>query len=192
MPGEGPLTPSDGELLSRTAAEDHRAFNAFVDRHQGAVFRYLSVRTGSAADCEDVLQETFVAAFRGCESYRGEGSARSWLFGIARNFSKRIYRKRVGEPDEMVPLEELGLQAGWGSPPWTGSFLETLERRDTLEKALARLSPDEREILVLRELEGLSGEETAAVLELSLPAMKSRLHRARLTLAAVLVGGNHG
>jgi len=173
VPGEGPLTPSDGELLSRTAAGDHRAFSAFVDRHQGTVFRYLSARTGSAADCEDVLQETFVAAFRGCESYRGEGSARSWLFGIARNLSKRIYRKRVGEPDEMVPLEELGLQ-------------------DTLEKALARLSPDEREILVLRELEGLSGEETAAVLELSLPAMKSRLHRARLTLAAVLVGGNHG
>jgi RNA polymerase sigma-70 factor (ECF subfamily) len=163
-----------------------------VDRHQGAVFRYLSARTGSAADCEDALQETFVAAFKGCESYREESSARSWLFGIARNLSKRIYRKRVGEPDEMVPLDELGLQAGWGCPPWTDSFIESLERRDTLEKALARLSPDEREVLVLRELEGLSGEETAAVLELSLPAMKSRLHRARLRVAAVLVGGNHG
>ncbi len=92
----------------------------------------------------------------------------------------------------MVPLEELGLQAGWGCPPWTNSFVESLERRDTLEKALGRLSADEREILVLRELEGLSGDETAAVLELSLPAMKSRLHRARLRLAAVLVGGNHG
>ena len=192
MPSEGPLTPSDGELLSQTAAGDHRAFSMFVDRHQGAVFRYLSARTGSAADCEDVLQETFVAAFKGCRSYREEGSARSWLFGIARNLSKRLYRKRVGEPDEMVPLEELGLQAGWGCPPWTGSFVESLERRDTLEKALARLSPEEREILVLRELEGLSGEETAAVLELSLPAMKSRLHRARLRLAAVLVEGNHG
>ena len=92
----------------------------------------------------------------------------------------------------MVPLDELGLQAGWGCPPWTDSFIESLERRDTLEKALARLAPDEREILVLRELEGLSGEETAAVLELSLPAMKSRLHRARLRLATVLVEGNHG
>jgi RNA polymerase sigma-70 factor (ECF subfamily) len=61
-----------------------------------------------------------------------------------------------------------------------------------LEKALERLSPEEREILVLRELEGFSGEETASLLELSLPAMKSRLHRARLRLAAVLVEGNHG
>jgi RNA polymerase sigma-70 factor (ECF subfamily) len=152
----------------------------------------LSVRTGSDADCEDVLQETFVAAFRGCGGYRGEGSARSWLFGIARNLSKKIYRKRVGEPEEIVPLEELGLQAGWGRPPWTDSFAESLERRDTLEKALGRLTPEEREILILRELEGFSGEEAAAVLELSLPAMKSRLHRARLRLAALLVGGNHG
>ncbi|MBT8395920.1 MAG: RNA polymerase sigma factor [Gemmatimonadetes bacterium] len=192
MPGEDSLSPSDVELLRRTAAGDHGAFTVFVDRHQGAVYRFLSARTGSAADSEDALQETFVAAFRGCGSYRGEASGRSWLFGIARNLSKRMYRKRVGEPDEMVPLEELGLQAGWGCPPWTDSFLERLERRDTLEKALGHLSPDEREILILRELEGLSGEETAEVLELSLPAMKSRLHRARLRLAAVLVGGTHG
>ena len=192
MSGKGPLSVTDGELLSRTAAGDHTAFSEFVGRHQGAVYRFLSTHTGSSADCEDALQETFLAAFRGCESFRGEGSARSWLFGIARNLSRRIYRKRVGEPDEMVPLEELGLQAGWGRPAWTGSFAESLERRDTLEKALARLSPDEREILILRELEGFSGEETAKVLGLSLAAMKSRLHRARLKLTAVLVGGDHG
>jgi RNA polymerase sigma-70 factor (ECF subfamily) len=190
--GEGSLKLSDSELLRRTADGDHEAFTVFVDRHEGAMYRFLSARTGSSADSEDALQETFLAAFRGSGSYRGEGSARSWLFGIARNLSKRLYRKRVGEPDEMVPLEELGLQAGWGCPPWTDSFLESLERRDTLEKALQRLSPEEREILILRELEGFSGDETAAVLELSLSAMKSRLHRARLRLAAVLVGGNHG
>ena len=89
-------------------------------------------------------------------------------------------------------MEELGLQAGWGGPPFSETFLETLARRDVLEKALARLSPEEREVLVLRELEGLSGKETAELMELSLNAMKSRLHRARLRLASVLVGGDHG
>lgn len=192
MQGEGSLNPSDGELLRRTAAGDHGAFAVFVDRHQGAVYRFLTARTGSDADCEDTLQETILAAFRGCESFQGDGSARSWLFGIARNLSRRIYRKRAGEPDEMVPLEELGLQAGWGRPDWDETFLEQLERQDTLEKAMGQLSPRDREILVLRELEGFSGEETAELLELSLQAMKSRLHRARLRLAAELLGGGHG
>ena len=192
MQGEGPLTPSDGELLRRTATGDHEAFASFVDRHQGAVYRFLTARTGSDADCEDALQETFLAAFRGCAAYRGDSPARSWLFGIARNLSRRLYRKRVGEPDQMVPLEELGLQAGWGRPAWNETFLEHLERRDTLEKALGQLSPQDREILVLRELEGFSGEETAELLEVSLQAMKSRLHRARLRLAAELVGRGHG
>jgi RNA polymerase sigma-70 factor (ECF subfamily) len=91
-----------------------------------------------------------------------------------------------------VPLEDLGLQAGWGGSSFSETFLENLARRDTLEKALERLSPEEREVLVLRELEGLSGVETARMMELSLAAMKSRLHRARLRLAAVLVEGNHG
>jgi len=192
VPNEIPLAPPDGELLRRTALGDHEAFTGFVGRHQDAVFRFLGSRTGSAADCEDALQETFLAAFRGCESYRGEASARAWILGIARNVSRKMYRRRVGEPEGMEPLEVLGLQAGWGEPPLSSGFLEALEHRDTLEKAMRQLSPEEREILVLRELEGLSGEEAAEVLELSLPAMKSRLHRARLRLAAALRGGPHG
>jgi RNA polymerase sigma-70 factor (ECF subfamily) len=192
VPGESTQNCSDAELLERTAAGDHTAFTAFVEQHQDAVFRFLTNRTGSAADCEDALQETFLAAFRGCGSYRGEASARAWILGIARNVSRKMYRRRAGEPAGMESLEILGLRAGWGEPPLPSSFLEGLERRDTLEKAMRKLSPEEREILVLRELEGLSGEEAAEVLDLSLPAMKSRLHRARLRLAAALGGGTHG
>lgn len=192
MPGESTQNCSDAELLERTAAGDHTAFTAFVEQHQDAVFRFLTNRTGSTADCEDALQETFLAAFRGCGSYRGEASARAWILGIARNVSRKMYRRRAGEPAGMESLELLGLRAGWGEPPLPSSFLEGLVRRDTLEKAMRKLSPEEREILVLRELEGLSGEEAAEVLDLSLPAMKSRLHRARLRLAAALGGGTHG
>jgi RNA polymerase sigma-70 factor (ECF subfamily) len=192
VPGEGSLRPSDSALLDRTYRGDRDAFSDFVERHQEAVFRYLCARIGSHADCEDILQETFLAAFRGAGSFRGDASARAWVLGIARNCSRRHFRKRVGEPDNLLSMEDLGLQAGWGGPPFPESFLETLARRDVLEKALSRLSPEEREVLVLRELEGLSGEETARVMDLSLGAMKSRLHRARLSLASVLVGGDHG
>jgi len=66
-----------------------------------------------------------------------------------------MYRRRVGEPEGMEPLEVLGLQAGWGEPPPASRFLEALERRDTLGKSMRQLSPEEREVLVLRELEGL-------------------------------------
>jgi RNA polymerase sigma-70 factor (ECF subfamily) len=179
-------------LLQATAAGDHRAFAAFVERHQDAVFRFLTQRTLSAADREDALQETFLAAYRGCDAYRGEASARAWLLGIARNLSRKLYRRRAGEPEKMEALETLGLRAGWGEPDPPEALLETLARRDVLEKAMERLSPDEREVLVLREMEGLSGEETARVLGLGLPAMKSRLHRARLRLAAALRGGADG
>lgn len=192
MPSERALNASDGELLQRTAAGDPRAFTSFVERHQDAIFRFLTHRTGSVADCEDALQETFLAAYRGCGSYRGEASARAWILGIARNVSRKMYRRRAGEPEGMESLEVLGLQAGWGDPPPSSTFLERLEHRDTLEKAMGQLSPEEREILVLRELEGLSGEEAAEVLDLSIPAMKSRLHRARLRLAAAVRGGMHG
>lgn len=192
MPDESSLELQDHELLTRTAAGDHRAFAVFVRRHQDAVFRYLAAHTASQADCEDALQETFLAAFRGCNAYRGDAAARAWVLGISRNIARRLYRKRVGEPDQLVRLEELGLQAGWGGPPMSESFLESLERRDTLQKALARLHPEDREILILREMEGISGEETARLLDLSLSAMKSRLHRARLRLAAVLEEEHHG
>ena len=192
VPDESAINLPDHELLARTAAGDHRAFAAFVQRHQSAVFRYLAARTVSQADCEDALQEAFLAAFRSSDTYRGEASARAWVLGIARNVSRRIYRRRVGEPDHLVRLEELGVQAGWGAPPVSESFLEGLERRDTLQKAFSHLHPEDREILILRELEGLNGDETARLLDLSISAMKSRLHRARFRLAAVLKEEHHG
>lgn len=189
------MTPSDGELLRRTAAGDHGAFEAFVRVHQDALWRYLVARNPSHADAQDALQETFLAAYRGAGSFRGaapggdEGaSARGWLLGIGRNVSRRLHRRRVGEPEHTLPLEELGARAGWGSPSVDPAFLRRLESRDTLRHALGRLTPEDREILVLRELEGLPGEEVAHLLELGIPAMKSRLHRARLRLAAVLNG----
>jgi RNA polymerase sigma-70 factor (ECF subfamily) len=192
VPDERTTDLADDDLLRRSAAGDQHAFESFLERHQGAVYRYLRARTGCVADCEDALQETFLAVYRGCEGYRGEASARAWVLGIARNVCRRLYRKRVGEPDEWVPLEEFGLRAGWGGPAPSESFLERLEQRDTLEKALTQLTPEEQEVLVLRDLEGLSGEEAADLLDLSVSAMKSRLHRARLRLAAVLTEVTHG
>lgn len=173
----------DRALLRGAAAGDRDAFERFVARHEAAVFRLLRARASNAADAEDALQEAFLAAWRSAAGYRGGASARGWILTIARNALRRAHRRRVGEPESWAPLEVLGREAGWGSDPGT---LELLARRDLLTRAMDRLHPDDREILVLRELEGFSGKEVADVLEIGIPAMKSRLHRSRLRLAAAL------
>jgi RNA polymerase sigma-70 factor (ECF subfamily) len=97
------------------------------------------------------------------------------------------------ESTDDATLEMLGLRAGWGAPLDPEALAARLEEKAVLERALASLDDEAREVVTLRDLEGLSGEETAQALGLSLPAMKSRLHRARLALVAhVKRGGAHG
>ena len=144
--------------------------------------------TRDEAAAEDALQETFLSAWRNAASFRGDGSALGWLLSIARHAVYRQHRSRAGEPERMESLAELGEAAGWGAAP---DPLDALVVKDEVERALARLSLGERELLLLREVEGLSNEECASLLGLGLPALKSRLHRARLRFVAQLRGEHH-
>jgi len=179
---------SDTDLLTQSASGDTHAFDLLVVRYAADVHRFVGSLGVHGADAEDVLQDTFLAAWRGAATYRGDGTARAWLFSVARNAVRHSVRRRVGEPERFAPLEAIDSleamaeAAGWGSDAESTA-------RDTAElvrTALARLAPTDREILVLRDMEGLSGHETAAALSLSLAGMKSRLHRARLRLAALV------
>ena len=154
-----------------------------MERHAADVHRFLLSLGASPDDAEDALQDCFVSAWRSAEAFRGSGSARSWLLTIARNALHRHRRRRAGEPAGHEPLAILGERAGWGAET---QFDRRFEARDELERALEQLVEEEREVLVLRDLEGYSGQETAQVLGISLAAMKSRLHRARLHLMADL------
>jgi len=182
MPGE---EREDLEALARVASGERRAMTSIVEHHRDAVFRYARTLCRSEAQAEDVLQDTFIAAMRHADDFRGAGSVRGWLLTIARNRAFTAQRKRSGEPAHFEPLDALGVEAGWGAE----DALEVLARKDALRQAMATLDPEDQEILTLRELEGLSGPEAAEVLGLSLAAMKSRLHRARLKLAAALRKG---
>jgi len=184
MPGED---DEDLAALQRVAQGDKRAFAAFLMRHKDAVYRYAHALCREHAAAEDVLQETFVSAFRNAGGFRAEGSARGWLFRIARNQAATARRRRVGEPRRHEPLEVLGSEAGWGAT--AEHPIEALATRQALRGGLERLAEEDREILLLRDVEGLSGDEAAQVTGLSLAAMKSRLHRARLRLAAELRKG---
>ncbi len=177
------MTGDDAALLARSAAGDRASFDRFVNGNQDAVYRYLLSIMGQAADAEDALQETFLAAWHNAAAFRGEGPPRAWLFAIARHAAHRLRRRRVAEPEQLVSLDQLGLEAGWGAE--LAPLPDSAEgRRELVRAALDRLRPEEREIVVLRDLEGFSGEETAALLGLSLAAMKTRLHRARLRFVA--------
>lgn len=180
------MTASDRELLSRGAAGEADAFEQFVRRHEASVLRFVRALAQDEADAEDALQETFVAAWRAAGNFRGREGARAWILTIARNALRRFYRRRVGEPSEFVSLAELGYQGGWGSEQSLETELTRIEDRALLERALADLSEEDREVLILRDLECFSGEEVAEMIDLSLPAMKSRLHRARLRLTAAV------
>ncbi|MCA9521701.1 MAG: RNA polymerase sigma factor [Myxococcales bacterium] len=183
MPKKGD-TIDDRTLLQGVACRDRGAFEELVRRHQASVYRFARGLCESDAAAEDALQETLIAAYRNAASYTGASSVRSWLFGIAFRQAQKLRRRRAGEPRFFDSLTDLGVAAGWGAIEDPEELVRAARQRDCLQLALGDLEVEERAVLVLRDIEELSGDETASVLNLSLAAMKSRLHRARLKLAA--------
>jgi RNA polymerase sigma-70 factor, ECF subfamily len=183
MPESGSRT--DAELLARSAEGDDAAFAEFVVRHRAAVYRFVGLLLHDRQLAEEILQDTFVQAWRHASSARVELGASAWLLTIARNAAARRWRQAAAAPT--VSLTTLGSEAGFADPAASPvAFAQLLESRAIVHEALAALLPADREVLVLRELEQRSGDEVAIVLGLSLEAMKSRLHRARLRLVAEL------
>lgn len=186
MPGEDDdVRISDLALIRRTAAGDPHSFAQLARRHHAAVYRFASALVPDGPEAEEVLQEAFLAARRTAHRYQEEVPVRTWLLALARQVAHRRYPRRTAAPLDVPSLRELGRAAGWGRPDDT-PFAERLFDRRRLEEAVAALPPEDREILILRDLEGLSGEEAAAVAGLSVAVAKTRLLRARLRLIAKL------
>lgn len=175
----------DVALVARVARHDAHALEALFARHHPAMYRHAVRLSHDAAAADDALQETFLAVWKHAESFRAATSVRAWLYTIARNALKRQFRKKAGEED-VVSLEALGAEAGWGDVSAVDRVRAAVEDRERVHKALASMAEPDREVLSLIDVEGLSLEEAAAALELGLPAMKSRLHRARLRFVAAL------
>lgn len=180
------MTPpsAETELLERAQRGDPHAFDAFVAATAPAVWTVVRKLTADEASAEDALQETYVAAWRSLDGFRGEGTARAWLYGLARRHAARTWRRRAGEPRATESLEQLAAMAGWGADP--ESVASRAEDRATLLAALATLSPADQDAIVRCDLEGLAPSEAAAELQISAGALRVRLHRARLRLMAAL------
>jgi RNA polymerase sigma-70 factor (ECF subfamily) len=181
--------PAGDELALVQAARngDVGAFEQLLKRYDRKIFRLAHHITQQREDAEDVLQETFLKAYQNLAGFQGNSKFYTWLVRIAVNESLMKLRKR--RSDRTVSLDE-EVETEDGSmprevPDW-GPSPEQLYGREELNDILARtihgLPPSFRTVFVLRDVEGLSTEETAEALALSVPAVKSRLLRARLQL----------
>ena len=168
----------DHECVTRAQRGDRGAFSELVARYQDRIYRFLVRLTRSENDALDLAQETFLRAYQGLANWRPDARFTTWLFLIARNLAFDLLRrnKRV----EFLPLEEDDMTADPGPEP--DAALETAQRYRMLESALARLPVEHREILLLREIEEMSYEDIAAVLNINTGTVKSRIARARAAL----------
>jgi RNA polymerase sigma-70 factor (ECF subfamily) len=180
-----PDAPTDDELLEAVRTRNDRAaLEALLERHAPAIWRFGMKMCRDLEDAKDVLQETMLAAARTARDFRGGSKVDTWLFAIARSFCIKKRRRSKFAPDEPVSLEERAEQAAAiaASAPAPDELVSARELGVALDRALDELEPSQREVLILRDVEGLSAAEVAEVLGLTVDAVKSRLHRARVAL----------
>ncbi len=169
--------PTERTLLDKARRGAPEAIEALVEAYQGTVYRFGLNMCGDREDARDVLQETMLAMARGVQGFQGKASLSTWLYAVARNFC--LKKRRQHQPD----TEDLDESAGHlvlGADPH--ELVERLELENTLRDAVLSLEQKQREVLVLRDIEGMKTEEVAEVLGIGVAAVKSRLHRARAKL----------
>ncbi len=170
-------------LLERARSGDRQALEDLLARHQTQVYRFGLKMCRNPEDAEDVLQDTLLAMARGVRDFRGASSISTWLYTIARSYCIKKRRRSKFAPAETHSLEtSADVNASRLADPARSpdeAFADGEVRR-ALEEAIALLEPKYREVLLLRDEEGLTAPEVAQVLGVSVQAVKSRLHRARL------------
>jgi RNA polymerase sigma-70 factor, ECF subfamily len=174
-----PQAPDEAPLVARARERDPDAFEQLIAAQAPQLQRMLRRVLGSPSDAEEVLQETFLKVWRAIERFRGEARFSTWLYRIALNEAHRrqaydAHRRALPIDDVMLELPDLS--AG------PALLAESAEFQGFIEQCVAELPANYREAVILRDVEGLSNEEAAAVLELNLRNFKSRLHRGRMAI----------
>jgi RNA polymerase sigma-70 factor, ECF subfamily len=176
---------ADDSLLESARAGDPQALEQLLGRHQGRVYRFGLKMCRDPEDAKDVLQDTLLAVARNVKDFRGASSVSTWLYTIARSFciKRRRRSKFAPEQEESLDLGPEGQAAHLADPGRPAD--ESLAGRQieaALDEAIGALDPMYREVLVLRDVEGLTAPEVAEIMGLTIEAVKSRLHRARVAV----------
>lgn len=180
------INDKDAPLIEAINAGETDRFYELVERYQQALFNFGLRLCGQAADAEDMVQDTFLNVFRYLKTFRFDSQFKNWLYRIAMSVCIKRRRRSKFAPrrelslDEFLPDDE---QIAAETPAWAREPLERLldeELARRIEDAILELPESYRPVLVLRDLEGFSTEETAQILNLTPGNVKVRLHRARL------------
>lgn len=194
-PGTGPapsaIAPdNEAQLVAAAKSGDLTAFDQLVSRYERKIFRLTMNITQNREDAEDAMQEAFLKSYQHLSEFQGGSRFYTWLVRIAVNQALMKLRKRrpnqisLDEPATSDDADVFKQIADWGPSP-EQRYAQT-ELREILDKAIAKLEPDYRTMFLLRDVEGISTEEAAQLLDISVPAVKTRLLRARLKLRQML------
>ena len=188
------MSLSERLLVARLERRDEEAFNEVARQHGDRVFNLVLRMGGSRAEAEDIAQEVFVTVFKSIDSFRSEAKLSTWLLRIATNHAKNrikyLARRReqgseMGNSDS-ADLADEGQATAHSHIHGPDVLLEAAETEDIMQKAIATLEDDQRLLVVLRDVEELSYEEIVEITGLPEGTVKSRLHRARMTLKQLL------
>ena len=195
---DAPPPANEHALIEASRAGDPVALEALVRLHQGRVYNFAMRMCRNIEDAKDILQETFLGMLRSIRDFREESRFTTWLYRIASNACLKKRRRGVHDPgpEQELSLDELMPRPdAQGRKPEIADWSQDAERAllngelsEKMEAAIDRLPREYKIVLVLRDIEGFSAEETAEMLALSVPAVKSRLHRARVFLRQELAG----
>ncbi len=176
--------PTDLELIELVKGGSEDAFDTIVRKYETKVYNLAMSLTRNHEDAEEVLQDVFVTIFRKLDGFQGKSAFSSWLYRITVNAAFMRIRKNRQEKstpvEDITPAMEME-SAEHDTPHFPSSETLTIneELKKTLHGAIDRLPEEYRNVFILRDVDGLSNKETGRILKLSIPAVKSRLHRAR-------------
>jgi RNA polymerase sigma-70 factor, ECF subfamily len=193
-PADAP--PSDDELVARARAKDFAAFEELLGRYEDKVFRLAYRIVRNETDAKEILQETFVSIWRKLDTFKGDSQFGSWVYRIATNAALMRLRAHRRHPEVSTEELPIGYLDNYGQPLPTGDNwskrpddeLQSSELRAHIQAAVDKLPEIYRTVFVIRDIEGLSTEETAEALGISVPTVKTRLHRARIALRDAIGG----
>lgn len=195
VPGVREHRPDDEDrlLVKRVKAGDQQAFESLYRRYVSTVYRQASKLVGNAEEAEEIVQEVFLTIYQKAKTFRGDSAFSTWLYRLTLNTAlmklrRRKRSKEIALDDYLPRYQEDGHHlrpvVDWSQNP--EGHLGTAEVQRTLQEALDQLPPVDKAVVVLSDLDGLANREIGKALGLTVPAVKSRLHRARLFLRGKL------
>ena len=178
---------TDVEVVNQFKAGDALAFEEIISRYESKVMSLALRFTRNQEDAEEVMQDVFTTVFRKIDGFRGQSAFSSWLYRIVVNAAFMKLRKR--KQNQTVPMDDLSpaikqfcVDRDFLSGAYSQNIAGSHEMQAVIQQAVNRLPDQYKAVFVLRDVDGLSNQETGEILNLSIPAVKSRLHRSRIML----------